>query len=219
MGCPSQEGVDMIRRQTWIVLVLLAGVVGLAVYLNNKKATPDTSATPTGGAGFIFNSTEGLLTTLEIAPAVGTPVKVVRGSDNQWALKSPEAAEANQGSIEAAASQLTALKIVSLVQGDAGIFGFDKPAYIINVEFKDGKKHSLEVGDHTPSNIGYYVRLDKDKMMVVELSGIDALINLVSSPPYLNTPTPSPEPPTKTPSAAIETPASPGSQSAVTPTP
>jgi len=48
------------------------------------------------------------------------------------------------------------------------------------------------------------VRLDKGKMMVTDLSGIEALLQLVSAPPYLNTPTPTALPPTPTPVPTAE---------------
>ena len=90
---------------------------------------------------------------------------------------------------EAAATQISALKVISPINGKPSIFGFDKPSFTITIEFVGGKKHLLEVGDKTPSNSGYYVRVDQDKMMVTGSSGIEALLQLVSSPPYLNTPT------------------------------
>ena len=175
--------------------------------------------TPTGESVFVFDSKEGVPTSIEVTPADGTAVKVVRSNENSWVLELPDAAEADQGITEAAATQLSSLSVISAVQGDPEIFGFDKPAYIITIEFKGGKKHTLEVGDNTPTNSGYYVRLDNDKMMVVGLSGIDALTNLVTFPPYLNTPTPSPLPPTETPAAPVETPTSADAQTTVTPTP
>jgi hypothetical protein len=63
----------------------------------------------------------------------------------------------------------------------------------------------LEVGDSTPTNSGYYVRVDKDKMMIADLSGISSLLQLAAFPPYLNTPTPTSLPSTPTPVPPTET--------------
>ena len=95
-------------------------------------------------------------------------------------------------------SELGALLIDNEVEGDPSIFGFDEPAYVITAEFEDGTTGTLEVGDLTPTNNGYYVRLNNDKMYIVSMTGIDSLTNLVNFPPYLSTPTPVP--------AATETP-------------
>jgi hypothetical protein len=117
-----------------------------------------------------------------------------------------EEVEADQGLAEAAATQVTALPVSSQIEDGKSpdIFGLDDPAYIITIEFGTGKTRTLEVGDTTPTNSGYYVRVDKDKMLITDLSGIDALLQLASFPPYLSTPTvlPPTEPPVPTAEAA-----------------
>jgi hypothetical protein len=129
---------------------------------------------------------------------------VALNAENVWALELPIQAEANQGLAEAAATQVSALKSISPINADPEIFGLKNPAFTITIEFKGGAKHTLEVGDSTPTQSGYYVRVDKDKMMIADLSGIESLLQLVSSPPYLNTPTPTALPPTPTPVPATE---------------
>jgi hypothetical protein len=195
---------------TLITVVLFAGLILFEVILNRQKETKAAEATATPGTTFLFDASEGQPTSIEIRSSEGKSTKLVHRTDNVWALELPEQAEANQGTVEQAVTQITALTIVNDVEGAPDIFGLDKPAYTIIVEFAGGKKHTLEVGDATPTNSGYYARLDNGKIRIVGLSGIDALTNLIVSPPYLNTPTPSPLPPTETP-APVE--------SAVTPTP
>lgn len=175
---------------TWITVLIFIGLVVAAIYLNRKKETVAAEATPVSGPSYLFSvSVEGNPTSIEIAPAEGEAVKLLRNSENIWALELPREAEADQGLAEAAATQLSALEILSEVDSDPAIFGLDTPSHVISLEFANGKKHTLEVGDSTPTNSGYYVRLDKDKMMIVDLSGIDSLVQLAVAPPYLPTPT------------------------------
>ena len=175
---------------TWITVLIFIGLVVAAIYLNRKKETVATEATPVSGPSYLFSvSVEGNPTSIAIAPAEGEAVKLLRNSENIWALELPREAEADQGLAEAAATQLSALEILSEVDSDPAIFGLDTPSHVISLEFANGKKHTLEVGDSTPTNSGYYVRLDKDKMMIVDLSGIDSLVQLAVTPPYLPTPT------------------------------
>ncbi len=194
------------RAGTWITLVLLLALIGVSYYLNNQKETAAAEATPAGETTFVFDAAQGMPTSIEVKPVDGDAVKVARNTENVWVMELPVKAEANQGIAEQAASQVASLSVVSEVDGDPQIFGVNDPSFIITVEFSNGEKHTLDVGDPTPTNSGYYVWLDQGKIMIVGLSGIDALANLAFFPPYLNTPTPSPLPPTETPVAPIQTP-------------
>lgn len=216
----TEPGKPIIQTGTLVTIVLFAAVILFAVYLNRQKKTEAAQATPTSGTTFVFNKADGNPSSIEVKPAGGDSVKVARDAKNAWVLFLPQQTEADQGSAEAAASQVTALAVVSPVTGDPSIFGFDKPAFVITIEFAGGKKHTLEVGDPTPTQSGYYVRLDKGSMMIVSTNGIDALTSMVKTPPYLNTPTPSPLPPTETPIPPTGTATTPASlETTVTPTP
>ena len=181
---------------TWITILLLAALIGLAYYLNTEKEkTGAEEAISTVETSYIFTEADGVVSSIEVKPAEGETVKIARNTENIWAVTLPMEAEADQGLAESAATQITALSISSQIEDGKSpeIFGLDQPAYVISIEFKDGKKHILEVGDATPTNSGYYVRVDKDKMVITDLSGIDALLQLGFFPPYLNTPVPTAE--------------------------
>jgi len=190
---------------TWFAVLLLVALIGFTVYLNREKEkTALETVTPASETTYIF-AEDGSISSIEIKPSDGETVKVVRNAENAWAIEMPFEAEANQGLVEAAAAQVSALQVISPINaGKPEIFGLDKPAYVITIEFSGGKKHTLEVGDATPTNSGYYVRVDKDKILVTDLSGIDSLVQLGFFPPYLNTPTPTALPPTLTPVPATE---------------
>ncbi len=201
----------MIRRDTWIVLFILAILVAFAVILNRRQSSLEAEPTPTGGLTYLFTSEDGNAISIEIAPAEGNPVRIARNSEDTWVIEMPFAASADQGLAEAAATQVGSLRVLDDIQGNPEIFGLDDPGYIITIRFSTGKEHILEVGSKTPTNSGYYVRLDDGKMTIVALSGIEALLKLITSPPYLETPTPSALPPSATPLS--------GSTDNTTPTP
>jgi hypothetical protein len=211
---------SIFRVDTLVTVLVLAALIGFAFYLNREKKNANAEATPTGEAvTFVFNETNGIANSIEVKPATGETVRVVRDEKNVWALELPIKTEANQSESEAAASQISALVVTGSIPADAdpSIFGFDAPAFMITVGFADGTTHTLEIGDVTPTQNGYYVRLDKGSMMIVGMSGIEALVQLTSFPPYLNTPTPTPLPPTETPVPPTET--APTPDLSVTPTP
>lgn len=202
---PSRPKKPIIGAGTWITLLLLALVAGYTYYLNNNAETnTDATPAPETEPTFVFEGDAGIITSIEVKPADGETVLVERNADNAWAMTQPFEIEADQGLVESAASQITALTVLDKVKADLDILGLDNPQYVITVEFEDGSKHTLEVGDSTPTNKGYYVRVDQKDILIVSLSGIDALTNLVDAPPYLYTPTPTAAPSTPTPDTPAE---------------
>jgi hypothetical protein len=201
---------------TWITVIVFAALLGLALYLRNRPQAPETEATPSTAVTYVFTSEDGLPTSIEVKPLDGEPVLLARNEEEVWALELPEKMEADQGFAEAAASQVTSLRILDQVDLAPDILGLENPAYVITIKFTGGSEHALEVGDTTPTNNGYYVRVDEGQPVIVALSGLESLLNLATSPPYLNTPTPSPQPATETPLAPVGTSAP---EIVVTPTP
>ena len=206
----------MIRRNTWLLLVILAALVGFSFYLRDSKAKQAAAATPTSGSATLFNASEGSPTGIKIEDATGRSVEVARDQTGTWVLKSPTATAANQGAAEAAATQVTALRILAHIQLGLDIVGLDKPSDTLTIVFGSGKTHKLLVGSVTAIQDGYYAQLDGGPIQVVDKGGLDALLGLLTQPPYLATltpvasPTASPEPATPT-AAASFTPGAPPS--------
>ncbi len=201
----------MIRRNTWILLVLLVALVGFFFYLKNHKAQ-EASATPTPGTGAaaetpLFSASAGAPTDITVKDTTGNAVEIARNETGAWVLKAPKNAPADQGSAEAAASQVTALRVLSSVQLDPSLVGLQKPLYIMSFKFTDGSSHTLNVGDLTPIQDGYYTTLDGGSVKVVDKAGLDALIQLLKLPPFVATETPAvaltPPPPSETPTAVL----------------
>jgi hypothetical protein len=207
----ARQGKPIFRTGTWVAVLVFAAVIAVMVYINRNPLEPaDSEITPVAEEAPLF-SEGSIVTSIEVKPLEGETVKLERNESQVWVLTQPDEVEADQGLAEAAASQITALRIVTEVDSskDPSIFGFDQPAYILTIGFEGGTTSTLEVGDTTPSANGYYVRMDGDKFYVVALSGIGALTNLSSAIPYLNTPTPIPTAtstplPTETPVPATE---------------
>ncbi len=203
----------MICRNTWVLIVILAALVGFAFYLKNQKAKTLAEATSTPSSLVLFNSSEGAPTDIKIDNLTGNSVEVARNSSGTWVLKAPTSAAADQASAEAAATQVGALQVLSDVQLGPDVVGLDKPSYVITITFASNKTHKLTVGSTTPIQNGYYVQVDAGKIQIVEKQGLDALLGLITTPPYAATltpavsATPTAQPETPTPEATITPPA------------
>jgi hypothetical protein len=156
---------------------------------------------------YLFTAEEGTPTSIRIEAKSGETVEVARGADNAWVLTQPLEAKADQGAAEAAATQVTTMRILDTVPGiDPGIIGLENPEYVLTLEFTGGGERTVDVGVITPTESGYYVQ-DADRTVVVSRSAIDSLLGLLTNPPYLETLTPAPvTPEAGTPSRESATP-------------
>ena len=183
----------MIRRNTWLLIVILVAVVAFSYYLKNRKQQEAAAATPTAAQAVsttLFAVDEGQPTDISVKDSTGKLVEFARNSSGKWVLKAPTDAEANQAAASAAATQVTSLQALSNVALGFNVVGLDKPSYTMSFVFSGGKTHTLKVGAETPIQDGYYASLDGGMVRIVDKQGIDALIQLLSQPPYAATPLP-----------------------------
>lgn len=197
----------MIRKNTWILLVILVVLIGAASYFNNQKKISASATTPTPAQTFLFTSQDGNPADIKIADTAGNSVEIMRNSAGSWVLKAPTADAANQDQAEAAATQLKSLNLLGNVQIGLEVVGLDKPAYIMTITFDNGKTHKVSIGSVNPIQTGYYVQVDGGPVEVADKSGIDSLVGMLTAPPYLATLTPTitlTPIPSETPTAAVQ---------------
>ena len=183
------------KRSTWIVLIVFLALVGLTVYLNKKEppASETSDVTPTAPVEYMISESEGTPTSIDIKNDTGEEVSIARNDAGDWVLKQPIETEADQGSAEAAASQLSTLRILSRPEVAPADAGLDQPSYIMTVKMTSGTEKTVRIGDLTPTESGYYTSIDgNDGVMIISKTGMDSLLTLVTSPPYVSTPTPMP---------------------------
>ena len=206
------------RRSTVIYLLLFLVLAGAYYYLNNREQPADISLTlePTSEVKYLFTADDGTPTSIHIESKSGEVVEVARDTDNAWMITQPQETKADQGSAEAAASQVTTMQILDTVPDvDPDIVGLTDPEYIMMIKFTSEVERKVEIGVITPTESGYYVRADNADIVIISRSSVDALLGLLTNPPYLETPTPSPIP-TETPIPPTTEPATPSN---ATPTP
>jgi hypothetical protein len=190
------------RQSTVIYLLLFLVLIGAYYYLNNRAQPADIALTvePTSEVSYLFTAEDGVPTSIRIESKAGDIVEVARNVENAWALKLPIEAAAEQASAEAAASQVTTMQILDrLPDIDPEIVGLTDPEYILAIKFTSGVERNVKIGVITPTESGYYVQNTDDETVIVSKSSVDALLELLNNPPYLETPTPSPIALTETP--------------------
>ena len=180
------------RRSTVIYILLFLGMAGAYIYLNNRPEPADiaVTVTPEAAIKYLFSSADGNITNIRVESQTGEIVELARNAENAWALILPIEAAAEQGAAEAAASQLTTIRISEhLPNISPKDVGLDVPTYSLSVKFTNGVERIAEIGVITPTESGYYVSIDGE-IVIVSRSAIDTLIGLLANPPYAETPTP-----------------------------
>ena len=192
------------RRSTIVIILLLLIVAGAYYYVNNHAKSADVSLThepTTQAVSYLFNAQDGIPTDIRVESKTGETVELARNAQNAWALKQPIETAAEQGAAEAAASQVTTIQVTDHLPNTVSLkdVGLDAPAYTLIVKFTNGVERKANIGVVTPSESGYYVQLDgAGQIVIVSKDSIDALIGLLTNPPYAETLTPSPTAPTPT---------------------
>jgi hypothetical protein len=187
------------RRSTVVYILLFVVMAGAYYFLNNREKPADIALTltPEETVSYLFSSSDGVPTSIRVEAKTGEVVELVRNANKAWALKLPVEASAGQGASEAAASQITTIRITDRLSNiSPKDVGLDAPDYKLIVKF-DNVERIAEIGVVTPTGNGYYAR-SGNEIVVVSKSAIDALIGLLTNPPYAETLTPSPIPVTAT---------------------
>ena len=201
----------MIKRPTWILLAILALVIGAYFVIKNRPSATSIEATPTAlGNNFLVTQADGKLQILRISDTQNHVVQMQRDTRGTWIVTLPTLGNADQSLAGAAETQVGALRIVTALENSLNLAdaGLDSPTYTIELTFVSDIQHVIQVGTLTPTSSGYDVRYDAGSLYVVSQSGIDALLNLLTAPPYPATETPVPtteETATSTPEAATST--------------
>lgn len=181
------------RRPTVIYVLLFLVLAGAYYYLNNREQPADISLTvePGSEVSYLFTAEDGLPASIRIESKAGEIIEVTRGADNAWAMTQPIEAKADQASAEAAASQVTTMQVLDTIpEVDLDIVGLTDPEYKLTIKFTSGVERTVNIGVITPTESGYYVRGANGDIVIVSRSSVDALLGLLTNPPYLETPTP-----------------------------
>ena len=191
----------MVKRPTWILLFILALVIGAYFYLKSQPLK-SSAPTPTAlGTRYLIPKGDDLVTKIHIVDAQGNSLQMGRDATGNWAIMvgqsptitQPKLAAADQSQAEAAETQLFALSVLTTLETSPSldVIGLNPPAYTISLEFSSNRQQVLKVGALTPTGSGYYVQLE-DKIYVISQSSIEAVLELLKNPPYAATPTPVP---------------------------
>ena len=184
----------MIRRSTWIVLVVFIGLIGLTWYLQyyKKGAGEAADATATPALSYLFQAASpDLVSGLQVIGSDGKTMTLNKTPDGTWMIEEPSLQSADNVRVAPAINTASTLRILSELEPQPALddLGLQTPQYQVNLTLADGEKQVAYIGDATPIGSGYYSRREGGKVVVVNKASLDAVIGLYSNPPIPPTPT------------------------------
>lgn len=180
------------KRSTWIAVAIFLALAGTLLYLNQREPVEEVAEiAPSPPVEFLLTDSDGLPTSIDIKSETGDQVIVMRNEAGVWVLEQPMETVADQASAEAAATQLSSLRIESRLEVAPEATGLVQPSYILTVKLSGGTEKTVRIGDLTPTGIGYYALVNgSDETIILNRTGLEALLTLLESPPVVeSTPT------------------------------
>lgn len=183
----------MVRRQTWVLLVVFVVLLGVVFYLQkNPQAikSADITPSPTAQLSLLPGLKEQDINFVELKDSRGNTVQISKGSDGKWVLM-PENKPVDTGKAGELTAQIVDTHILSTLPADfaLGASGLNKPTQVITVGSIQGKKMAIKIGSATPTGSGYYVQVDNGTPTVIDSAVVDTLTQQMSLAHLAPTPT------------------------------
>lgn len=191
----------MIRKQTWILLAVFALAVAFAVFMEKNpeflQSDGDLTPSPTSQAMMLEGWQSNEITWIEFQDDQNNVLRILQNPEGKWILDSDNGDAVNVGVVEEIRSQLTAAKTtVFLDPGyDLEVIGLSTPSSTIKIRNESGRESIILIGKTTPTQNGYYVKVDDSAPAVVSKFAIEDIIGKLKRDQLISLETfPTPQP-------------------------
>ncbi len=160
------------------LLILLIVALGLGAYIYFVESERDPAGTVTRED--VFDVERDDITSLTVRAADAGEPTVLERSDQTWTITAPMAASADQVTVDAILSALTAMQIERVIEenpADFAPFGLDPAEVEVTFTTTAGTTHSLSLGSATPTGSGMYARTDENPRLLLVPSYHKASLN------------------------------------------
>jgi hypothetical protein len=149
------------RIRGLLIAVTVLAVLGGLVWWSNKTKTGEGDSPKSEESPKILALKQDEIKMVEIRRTPGEITVVQREGAGPWMIIQPKEFAADPDAMTtflASLATFNADKLVDPQTADFAPYGLKEPALMITVVMKDGKQHTVLVGDETPGTGGYYVR-------------------------------------------------------------
>jgi hypothetical protein len=153
----------MKMRQLLVATVVLAALAATLYWSNHRKPANDSvTAAPSATNAKVISLTQDDISKLEVKKKDGDDVILNRVGPTNWKIISPKSLVADQDSVSTILYNLSPMDGATLIEekpADLKQFGLADPEAQVTATGKDGKAHTILVGDETPTGDSAYVML------------------------------------------------------------
>jgi len=184
----------MIRRNTWIALVIFAVLLAATLYWQQTRGSrveqpeEDTSQE----SSVVFDVGGAQVVGVTVQGSAGKTLRLVKDSESNWRMTVPVENAAENSAVETAITQLLGSTTSTYLSSTTPLedLGLAVPDKYIVLDLEDGRQVIINIGKITPTGSGYYVLTSDRKIVVVSTYSLDTVFKLLENPPIQPTPTP-----------------------------
>lgn len=171
----------MIKRSTIVVVVLFAvALIALLLIQRNPEVLQTATPTPaaTAMARLLPDWSEQDVQEIILNQATGGEIALAKAADGAWS--NPVTGLVEPGKVEQLLSELLATRVLVELPADYDLESLQlaNPAQSILLRAADGRQTTLLVGGMTPTQSGYYVRIDDGAPVAVSKYAVEAVLEL-----------------------------------------
>ncbi len=190
----------MVRKQTWILLIIFALLLGATFYLQknplpkNEALTPSPTSAPRLLQGWESSD----IAWMELKEGQGSSIQIEQDKTGNWTLGDKGKEKVETGQAEQLRTEIAEMRTIAALPADYQLeaVGLQSPTRTLTIRDTKGKQITINVGSTDPTESGYYVQVASQAPVVVDKYTLDGIVDLFNK--ALPTPTPEPETPTAT---------------------
>jgi hypothetical protein len=184
----------MIRKPTWIVLIVFAILAaGAFLWQRNeaeKEPEPLLLNSSEEAPGMLFENRDRLVG-MRIERVDDRVVEFHTDANGNWQVTWPQGQETDSDMAGQTIALITNVSLVAAVKDAVALedLQLKPPVYRIEVSMSDGTTWRASIGKSTPTGSGYYVLTSDRRLVIASKYALDAILGLVDNLPLKPTPT------------------------------
>jgi len=162
----QEESAMKVFRNTFVLLIILAGLLGYYYYTQKTAKPPETNA--------VLSLKKSEITSLDIRQGQQDLISLAR-TGGKWKIVKPieyDVDSINLNDLLNAASSVKADRKLS--DSDLSKYGLDNPSYTVSIGLGDDRSVKLLIGNSSPVGNAYFVKVsDKPYVYRVESTALE----------------------------------------------